>query len=216
MAASRPTSSARRGSTVTRVHSQRAAAWTRNPALRRSDSIRVTRRSGRMMAITSPGTPPPAPMSVTRARWPGWRGRQAACLGEVAALRLLPRDGGQVDPLIPPVQLIEVPRQPLLHLDAGHGRRAHRRRPSRPCPRLPRLRRACHHVSTRQDDLRGADGHAQPVPRCSAPRLTIIYYDGDGNVIGAGSSAPTAARQAEELVPPAAATSRSAPQAQGV
>ena len=55
----------------------------------------------------------------------GWSGvdEQAACLGEVAALRLLPGDGGQIDSLIPPVQLVEVSQQPRLRLDGAHGRR---------------------------------------------------------------------------------------------
>ena len=40
-----------------------------------------------------------------------------------------------------------------------------------------------------------------PCPRCGSPRLTIIYYDGDGNLIG-GRLECTACgpRQAEELV----------------
>jgi hypothetical protein len=41
-----------------------------------------------------------------------------------------------------------------------------------------------------------------PCPRCSAPRLTIIYYDGDGNVIGGRLECTDCGpRQAEELVP---------------
>ena len=61
----RPKSSARTASTTTPVRSSSPAAWMRNPVLRRSESIRVTDRSGRRIAITSPGTPPPDPISTT-------------------------------------------------------------------------------------------------------------------------------------------------------
>ena len=41
-----------------------------------------------------------------------------------------------------------------------------------------------------------------PCPRCSAPRLTVIYYDGDGNLIGGRLECTDCGpRQAEELVP---------------
>ena len=41
-----------------------------------------------------------------------------------------------------------------------------------------------------------------PCPRCGSPRLTIIYYDGDGNLIGGRLECTDCGpRQAEELVP---------------
>jgi len=208
------TSSARRGSTVTRAQSQRAAAWTRI----RLPPVRLDqgdRRSGRRMAITFPVRRRRRRCRRPVPRWPGRRARAGDVPRRGGDSPPPPGDGREIDPLIPAVELIEV-RTSFGSASMPVTIAGHRRRSPRPalrdCPVSPGMP-SC---PTLQDDLGGADGPPNRAPDAALASHRHLLRR-DGNLIAAGSSAPTAGpvrrrswSRRQRRRP------RSAPQAQGV
>ena len=161
--------------------------------LARSASRRDTCRSGRTIAITTPGTPPPEPMSITRLPGSGaatCSNRQ--CLVDVARPHLLTRDGGQIEPCRPARKLIEILGR-VSHRRIGQWRSGPGAAPldttARPAGGVGdglvrRAPRPAFCVRSWTQRWRRTPETSDRCPLCKRGMLSVLYYGADGESVG--------------------------------